>query len=193
MQLDKTSYYDLSIFNRDEEFSLFHRLDFTTTAGGREHLRHLFSNPLQNIQEITNRQAALQFLIEHEDSWPSNITNGTIVVVENYMDAQIEPIGNTEGLALYIQAVINKTLYAPDFGFIKFSFAQLINLLKGFRALINGYNKENTPKILKFLVFCYPKNTFNETLLPEAKDKLLWEFPQYSLGDWKKSYVVSST
>ncbi|RFS24448.1 DNA mismatch repair protein MutS [Chitinophaga silvatica] len=152
MQLDKTSYYDLSIFNREEEYSLFHRLDFTTTAGGREHLRYLFSNPLQNIQEITNRQAAIQFLLENEGNWPVSISNGTIVVVENYMEAQIEPIGHADGVALYIQAAIKKTLYAPDFGFIKFSFAQLINLLKGYRELINGFNTDKTPKTLKILL-----------------------------------------
>lgn len=152
MQLDKTSYYDLSIFNRDEEFSLFHRLDFTTTSGGREYMRQLFSNPLQDIQSIENRQRALQYILEKEYSWPSIISNGTVVVVENYMEAQIEPISNTEGLPLYIQAVINKTLYAPDFGFIKFSFTQLVNLLKGFRSFINVFNADDTPKILKTLL-----------------------------------------
>jgi DNA mismatch repair ATPase MutS len=152
MQLDKTSYYDLSIFNRDEEYSLFHRLDFTTTAGGREYMRQLFSNPLQDIISIENRQKALQYILEQESNWPSIISNGTIVVVENYMEAQIEPISNTEGLPLYMQAVINKTLYAPDFGFIRFSFTQLVILLKGFRSFINVFNSDTTPKVLKFLL-----------------------------------------
>ncbi|MBS0029327.1 MutS-related protein [Chitinophaga sp. 22321] len=152
MQLDKTSYYDLSIFNRDEEFSLFHRLDFTTTSGGREYLRQLFSNPLSDITSIQHRQQALQYILERESNWPSIISNGTVVVVENYMEAQIEPISNTEGLGLYIQAVINKTLYAPDFGFIKFSFTQLVNLLKGFRSFINAFQSDNTPKVLKVML-----------------------------------------
>ncbi|MEC5142151.1 DNA mismatch repair protein MutS [Chitinophaga sp. 212800010-3] len=152
MQLDKTSYYDLSIFNREEEFSLFHRLDCTTTAGGREFLRHLFSNPLQDINAISNRQKMLQYILEMESSWPTVITNGTIVVVENYMEAQIEPISNTDGLGLYIEGTIKKTLYAPDFGFIKFSFTQLVLLLKGFRLLINGFNSDHAPKVLKTLL-----------------------------------------
>jgi DNA mismatch repair protein MutS len=152
MQLDKTSYYDLSIFNRDEEYSLFHRLDFTTTSGGREFLRQLFSHPLEDITAIQNRQQALQYILEKADSWPTVISNGTVVVVENYMDAQIEPISSTEGLSLYLQAVINKTMYAPDFGFIKFSFTQLVNLLKGFRSFINVFNSDVTPKVLKTLL-----------------------------------------
>ena len=55
MELDKTTYYDLSIFNREEEYSLFHKLDFTTTSGGREYLRQLFSAPLKDIPAIENR------------------------------------------------------------------------------------------------------------------------------------------
>ncbi|MET7001082.1 MutS-related protein [Chitinophaga defluvii] len=152
MQLDKTSYYDLSIFNRDEEFSLFHRLDFTTTTGGRDYLRKLFSTPLQDITAIENRQRALQYILEQEDKWPSIISNGTIVVVENYMEAQIEPVSSTEGLSLTISTLLYKTMYAPDNGFIKFSFAQLVNLVKGFRAFVETFNSDKTPKELKYLL-----------------------------------------
>src|ERR1044072_1181232 len=149
MELDKTTYYDLSIFNRDEEYSLFHRLDFTTTAGGREYLRQLFSTPLQNIAAIQQRQDALRYILEKEAAWPEIITNGTIVVVENYLEAQISPISNTSGPGLLFNAVITKTIYAPDYGFIKFSFTQLLNLVKGFRSLVQTFNTDQTPKILK--------------------------------------------
>ncbi|MCW3463189.1 MutS-related protein [Chitinophaga nivalis] len=152
MQLDKTSYYDLSIFNRDEEYSLFHRLDFTTTAGGRDYLRQLFSKPLQDITAIQNRQKALKYILDLESKWPSIISNGTIVVVENYMEAHIEPISTTEGPALWLNAVITKTLYAPDFSFIKFSFTQLVNLLRGFRAFIDVFNSDDAPKVLKTML-----------------------------------------
>ncbi|NLR64161.1 DNA mismatch repair protein MutS [Chitinophaga varians] len=176
MQLDKTSYYDLSIFNRDEEFSLFHRLDFTTTAGGRDYLRQLFSSPLQDIPAIQQRQKALQYILELENSWPSIISNGTIVVVENYMEAQIEPISNTEGLPLRLQAIINKTLYAPDFGFIKFSFEQLVNLLRGFRTFVDVFNSDHAPKVLKVLLDraqqLLHKKDFSDILEVDAAGKM---------------------
>jgi len=152
MELDKTTYYDLSIFNRDEEYSLFHRLDFTTTAGGREYLRQLFSTPLQNIAAIQQRQDALRYILEKEAAWPEIITNGTIVVVENYLEAQISPISNTSGPGLLFNAVITKTIYAPDYGFIKFSFTQLLNLVKGFRSLVQSFNSDRTPLVLKQLL-----------------------------------------
>ena len=152
MELDKTTYYDLSIFNREEEFSLFHRLDFTTTAGGREYLRQLFSAPLADIATIEQRQQVLQYILAQQAQWPEIITNGTIVVVENYLEAQIQPISSTGGPGLLLSAVMTKTIYAPDYGFIKFSFSQLMNLIKGFRKLIDVFNTDTTPKILKQLL-----------------------------------------
>ena len=152
MELDKTTYYDLSIFNRDEEYSLFHKLDFTTTAGGRDYLRHLFSAPLKDINAIEDRQQALQYILQQEDYWPVEITNGTIVVMENYLEAQIAPISNPEGLPMMLNAVVIKTIYAPDYGFIKFSFAELLHLLKGFRSLETNFNTDKTPKVLKSLL-----------------------------------------
>jgi DNA mismatch repair ATPase MutS len=152
MELDKTTYYDLSIFNRDEEYSLFHKLDFTTTTGGRDYLRYLYSAPLKDIPAIQDRQRALQYILEQEDSWPAAISNGTIVVMENYLEAQIEPISNPEGLSLLVSALLTKTMFSPDFSFIKFSFDQLLNLLQGFRSLEKGFNTDKTPKVLKQLL-----------------------------------------
>ncbi|SHK91937.1 MutS domain III [Chitinophaga jiangningensis] len=152
MQLDKTSYYDLSIFNRDEEYSLFGRLDFTITAGGREHLRQLFTKPLQDIKAIQQRQDALKYIISLQGQWPSVITNGTIVVVENYLEAQIDPISNTEGLGLYIQTALHKTVYAPDFKHIKFAFAEVLNLIRGFNEFVRVFNSDQAPQVLKVLL-----------------------------------------
>ncbi|QEH39517.1 DNA mismatch repair protein MutS [Chitinophaga sp. XS-30] len=152
MELDKTTYLDLSIFNRDDEYSLFHKLDFTTTSGGREYLRKLFSTPLQDIQAIHNRQQMLRYLLEKETQWPPMISNGSIVVVENYLNAEIEPISSSGGISLYLNAVVTKTIYAPDYGFIKFSFDQLLNLIKGFKYLETHFNSDDAPVTLKLLL-----------------------------------------
>lgn len=53
MEIDKTTLNDLSIFNSEEEFSIFHKLDFTRTVGGREKLMQLFNKPLNTIEAIT--------------------------------------------------------------------------------------------------------------------------------------------
>jgi DNA mismatch repair ATPase MutS len=172
MELDNTTYYDLSIFNREEEFSLFHKLDFTTTTGGRHYLRQMYSKPLKDITNINHRQQSLQYLLQQDEHWPTDITNGTIVVMENYLEAQIAPINNPEGVSLMLTAVATRFIYHPDYEFIKFSFTQLLNLLKGFRSLVAAFNTDNTPRDLKLLldrahVLLHQKE-FNDILATEA-------------------------
>ena len=45
MDIDKTTLSDISIFHPEEEFSIFHKLNFTRTTGGRAWLRRFFSEP----------------------------------------------------------------------------------------------------------------------------------------------------
>jgi DNA mismatch repair ATPase MutS len=72
--------------------------------------------------------------------------------------------------------VINKTLYAPDFGFIKFSFTQLVILLKGFRSFINVFNSDTTPKVLKSMLdraqHLLAKKDFYDILKADEEEKL---------------------
>ena len=46
MEIDKTTLADLSVFNTEEEFSIFSKLDMCATVNGREVLYHNFCNPL---------------------------------------------------------------------------------------------------------------------------------------------------
>jgi len=176
MELDKTTYQDLSIFNREEEFSLFHKLDFATTAGGREYLRTLFSRPLNNIQAIQQRQEMLRFINERNTAWPATISNGTIVVIQNYLEAVIQPISDARGLGSYLSAFMMRTFYAPDFGFIKFSFKQLVALLKGFHEFIDIYYTPDAPVILRTLMERVQKllrqDEFDKILAVDARNGL---------------------
>ena len=60
MQADKTTLNDLSIFHSEEEQSVFHHLDFTTTIGGKDWLRHLRYLALKEKQRANKRQPHLQ-------------------------------------------------------------------------------------------------------------------------------------
>ena len=50
METDKTTLNDLSIFNYEEEFSVFNKLNLTRTTGGREKLRQIFTKSLNDIE-----------------------------------------------------------------------------------------------------------------------------------------------
>jgi len=47
MEIDKTTLNDLSILDAAEEFSIFNKLNFCRTVGGREKLYDNFMKPLK--------------------------------------------------------------------------------------------------------------------------------------------------
>src|SRR3954454_11687834 len=118
MQADKTTINDLSIFHREEEQSVFHHLDLTTTIGGREWFRHLMAHPYSEVKKIGETQQTLKLILEKEDKWPKGISNGTVMVVQRYYDSQINGIpGNPNSLNSLSYRLIN----ASDYSLIKFS------------------------------------------------------------------------
>ncbi len=56
METDKTTLNDLAVFQHDEEHSIFHKLNFTRTVGGREKLKSIFSKSAGDISAIQNVQ-----------------------------------------------------------------------------------------------------------------------------------------
>ena len=62
MRIDKTTLYDLSVFDKDEDFSLFHKIDFTKTIAGRSSLLNFFKQPFGSIVEILQVQDIIKII-----------------------------------------------------------------------------------------------------------------------------------
>ena len=77
MQIDKKSFNDISIFHQEEEFSIFHKLNFTRTVGRKEWLRKFFSEPHDDLNKIMGTQKVIRTFMEHVKDWPTDISNGT--------------------------------------------------------------------------------------------------------------------
>src|ERR1700740_1404667 len=96
MQIDKTSFEDISIFHAEEEFSIFHKLNFTRTIGGKEWLKKFFSEPHGDLKKIIGTKKVTRTLMEHVADWPDDITNGTVLVIEKYLDYALDPISQQQ-------------------------------------------------------------------------------------------------
>src|SRR5438105_14968199 len=92
MDIDKVTFNDLSIFHHEEEFSIFHRLNFTRTRGGKDWLVKFFLEPFNDIKRITDTHQILKIILEKETDWPSTISNGTIMVMEKFYETPIDTI-----------------------------------------------------------------------------------------------------
>ena len=149
METDKTTLYDLSIFDPHEEYSVFHKLDFTTTSGGRHKFRGIFSRPFASIKEITGTQDIVKLFLHVNDKWPEAITNGTLLMVHKYYEQSIDKLPARPTLA---SAYAYKIFHSHDFSLVKYSVSHCIDLVKGMQKIIELLAAEATPPALKGLL-----------------------------------------
>ncbi|HMJ47765.1 MAG TPA: hypothetical protein VK498_10555 [Ferruginibacter sp.] len=154
MEIDKTTLNDLSIFNNEEEFSVFNKLNFTRTSHGKEQLKKNLSTPLPSIEAITGIQQTLQLILRHQDKWPMQISNGTVMVIERYYESNIDPIPEQ---ASSFTAYSYKLLHGPDFSLVKFSAIHCFDFLKGMQHMVTHYLHDETPAPMKKILIIAAK------------------------------------
>jgi DNA mismatch repair protein MutS len=149
MEIDKTTLHDLSIFSNEEPYSIFHKLDFTTTSGGSHKLRHIFSHSLSSIEEIRNVQDTIKFIHANQQQWPKIITNGTLMVVHKFYEHVIDQLPNTPSTA---SAYAYKILHSQDYSLVKYSAIHCFDLVKGMNQFVEDLLRDDTPVLLKRLL-----------------------------------------
>lgn len=149
MQIDNTTFSDLSIFHQEEEFSIFHKLNFTQTIGGKDWLARFFSEPLADIKKITETQHILQCITSHEAEWPSSITNGTVMVIEKFYESPVDTIPDSANL---VNALTYKLLHAPDYSLVRYTVGHFADFVRGFKELAAVFDNEATPSTFRLYI-----------------------------------------
>ena len=132
MQIDKTTFNDISVFHQEEEFSIFHKLNFTRTIGGKDWLRRLFNEPHSDLKKIIGTQTILKTLVPHLDQWPLDISNGTILMIDKFLDYQLDPVPRDANL---YNSYWYKWMHSEDFSMIKYSMKHFADFFRGMRRL----------------------------------------------------------
>lgn len=149
MEIDKTTLNDLSIFNQEESFSIFNKLNHSITSNGREQLQRNLLQPLTTIEAIEGIQRTLQLIAAKESDWPMQISNGTIKVIERFYESQIDPLPNHVSS---FNAYSYKMLHGPDFSLVKYSAIHCFDFIKGMQQLVKQFLKDDTaPPMLALL------------------------------------------
>jgi len=148
LEIDKTTLNDLSIFNYEEEFSIFHKLNFVRTIGGKDMLRYIFSRSLPTIAEITGVQKTLQQIRLKKNEWPESISNGTMMVIQKFYEATIDPIPKDPSAA---SAYSYKIFHGPDYSLVRYSAGHCFDFLKGMQILINMFAGDAVDPMKKLL------------------------------------------
>lgn len=146
MDIDKTTFNDLNIFNHDEEFSIFNKLNFTRTRGGKDWLARFFSEPFSDIKRITDTQDIIKRIREKSAEWPLTINNGTVMVIEKFYESVIDTIPDSPST---LNAYTYRLLHAPDFSLLRYTVGHFADFVRGCRELVDLFSDDNTPKFFQ--------------------------------------------
>jgi DNA mismatch repair protein MutS len=149
MDIDITTYNDLSLFHHEEEFSVFHKLNYTRTSTGKLWLEKFFNEPFSDIKKIQETQQIVSIILSHLNEWPTSITNGTIMVIERLYES---PIDNIPDSANIMNALSYKVLHAPDYSLVRYSLTHFADFIRGFGSLIRSLQAEELPTALSLLL-----------------------------------------
>lgn len=174
MQIDKISFNDISIFHQEEEFSIFHKLNFTRTTGGREWLRKFFHEPHSDLQKIRGTQQLIRTFMEHVKDWPQDISNGTILVMEKFLDYALDPI--SEAPASF-NNMAYPWLHGEDYSMLKYSIPHFADFFRGAKKIADLLEGLDLPISIRIYI--------------ERLEGLLKEEPLKKLADVPKGKALS--
>lgn len=174
MDIDKISLLDLNIFHPEEEYSIFHRLNFTRTVEGKEWLRLRFQEPFHDLKSINQTQQILRLILEELDSWPEDITNGTLMVMEKFFGTQLDSIPQDSS---WINAYFYKLFHSPDYAIIRFSLQHFGDFVRGMRKIIRLFEGKTVPPTMVAIL--------------ERASRLTEDVHLLTLADLQKETVLS--
>ncbi len=146
MQNDKTTLRDLAIFGSQGE-DVFSLIDRTTTAAGREALRHILLQPPDRFELLLETQEVVKWWSRNGTRWTQQVSNGTLVLLEKFFesaDTHHAPGGFALLLGNFFQKLVNRNQYS----FIQFSVAQIADLLRGCTELTGLLQEKDLPRLL---------------------------------------------
>jgi DNA mismatch repair protein MutS len=146
MEIDKVTYEDLSVFEKEEQFSIFHKIDFTRTLGGKERLLQLLNQPFSDLKKITETQKIISLIIRHENQWPLSISNGTVMVMEKFYESPIDDIPEHHD---FLNSFVYQYFHKSDYSLVKYSITHFADFIKGMNLLVAKFDNDQSPDLLR--------------------------------------------
>lgn len=169
MQIDKTTYNDLALFSHEEEFSVFHKINFTNTLGGKEWLRWMMKEPSSDLTKILDTQKTIKLILSCIDHWPASITNGTMMMIDKFYDTQLDAIPRSNDI-FSIQAY--RTFHSADFGLLRFSVTHFRDLIVGLQQIALLIETPEAPPRLQLFASRIRSLLLNQPLKEIAEKKV---------------------
>jgi DNA mismatch repair protein MutS len=149
MQIDNTTYADLSIFQTTDDYSIFSKLDYTRTVGGRIQLMEFFNHPFSQLDRILQTQEILRIILDYENDWAPSISNGTVMVMERFYETPLDKIPASHDP---VSARMYQLLHAPDYSLTRYSITHFADFVRGMLSVTSVRKKRTCPPLLNDLL-----------------------------------------
>ncbi|MFT4204336.1 MAG: DNA mismatch repair protein MutS [Chitinophagaceae bacterium] len=166
MHIDQQTLNDLGIFNRHEENSVFHLLNYTTTSYGREQLQILLARPMESIRQINDRQQVVRHFTKLMPTWPKRITNGTLLLVDKFYHTRLAPIPYP---ANKVNAAVYRVFNPNSYGAVRYSAKQFADFLKGIDELHDLLEEVNELTVVRISLLALKRLLDKPQLQPYLK------------------------
>jgi DNA mismatch repair ATPase MutS len=148
MLSSKQTLKDLSFINNDIGGSVFSLIDQCSTYLGRNIVLKQISKSPKTFEELQAQQDVIKYWAAHPQNWASQISNGTIVMLEKFYESadsyQSQPTG------IFNSTFFQKLFNRNEYHFTQFSLAHLSDFINGCQALSTLLNKEQAlPSLLQ--------------------------------------------
>ncbi len=149
MNIDQSSLIQLGIFNPDrKDDSLFAKLDFTLSSGGRLKLESRFYTPLTSSTEIRESVSLLHAIHPYREGWNGEVNNGVVFMVEKYLDSGLS--FDTPGS--WMDAATIPIYYKQDFEKVRYSIEKVVDFIQGmYRIHQQWADRESAPQWESFM------------------------------------------
>ena len=126
---------------------MFHKLNFTRTVGGKEWLRRYFSEPHLDLKRISGTQTIIKTLLDHLDDWPTEITNGTVIMMDKFLDYNLDSISQDQNIFTNLSY---KLFHSADYSMVKFSMKHFADFFRGLKKLSRLFSSAVLPVQIQF-------------------------------------------
>jgi DNA mismatch repair protein MutS len=145
---DKTTLKDLSIFPADGTDGVFALIDRTTTFAGRDTLRQYVHQAPSTVAQLIAVQDTVKYWARNAHQWPTAVSNGTIVMLEQFFEAADQTTIPPAGLSLLLGSTLQKLLNKRAYYAARFTVGHLADFLKGCQQLTTLLSDSTLPPLL---------------------------------------------
>lgn len=149
MLIDQVTIQDLGIIGPQ---SLYNKVNICKTQEGSDYLYQIMLKPTDQLEQLLDRQAAIQFLMNQPIDECFKMTNGTLVMIRKFFESNEYGSKLANDIALQINSFVNKIVNKEHLNYTTFILEHIKDLLATSEALIGVLAQPSCPKLLQSLL-----------------------------------------